>query len=84
MQHIKKIKPEFADERGAITKLLDDGKTSIKSVLLITCKKGSIRANHYHRKDSHYVYMLSGKMEYTEQSLIDKNQKKETRSTFHR
>ena len=59
----KQIKPEFTDERGEIFKLLDDGKTVVKSVLLITCKKGAIRANHYHKKDSHYVYMLSGSME---------------------
>ena len=72
----KAIAPGFADARGEIFKLLDDGKTSIKSVLLITSKKGAIRANHYHKKDSHYVYMLSGSMEYTEQPL--KGGKKES------
>lgn len=70
------IAPEFIDARGEIFKLLDDGKTSIKSVLLITSNKGAIRANHYHKKDSHYVYMLSGSMEYTEQPL--KGGKKES------
>lgn len=62
----RKIKPDFVDERGEITKILDDGKTIIKSILLITSRKGSVRANHYHKKDSHYVYVISGKMEYFE------------------
>ncbi len=65
----RQLKPEFVDDRGGITKLLDDGKTTIRSVLLITCRKGSIRANHYHRKDSHFSYLLSGRMEYTEQPV---------------
>lgn len=70
----RNIKPEFIDERGGITRVLDDGRTTIRSVLLITCKKGSIRANHYHKKDSHYSYLLSGRMEYTEQP-VDANGK---------
>ena len=69
MKILRKIMPEFVDQRGGITRLLDDGRTVIKSVLLLTCKKGSIRANHYHKKDAHYSYILSGKMEYTEQPV---------------
>ncbi len=65
----KKIMPEFIDDRGAITKILDDGKTIIKSILLITCKKGAIRANHYHQKDSHYCYLISGRMDYLEEPV---------------
>jgi len=64
-----KIKPEFVDDRGSITKLLDDGKTNIKSVLLITSKAGSIRSNHYHKKDAHWIYMISGSMEYYEKPV---------------
>ena len=70
MLHItKNIKPEFKDARGVITKILDDEKATIRSVLFITGKKGTVRANHYHKKDTHYVYMLSGKMAYFEKSL---------------
>ncbi len=65
----RNIKPEFVDERGGITRVLDDGKTLVRSVLFITCKKGSIRANHYHKKDSHFSFLLSGRMEYTEQPV---------------
>lgn len=69
MKLIKKIKPEFIDRRGGITKLLDDGKTNIKSILLITSKKGSVRSNHYHKKDAHHIYMISGEMEYYEKPV---------------
>jgi len=55
----RNIAPEFTDVRGAITKILDNG-TAIKSILLITCETGAVRANHYHKKDSHYAYLLSG------------------------
>lgn len=77
MKVLRDIRPEFVDERGGITRLLDDGRTAIRSVLLITCKKGSVRANHYHKKDSHYSYMLSGRMEYTEYPVGNES-KKET------
>ena len=77
MKLFKNIQPEFTDQRGAITKILDDGKTTIKSILLITSEKGAIRANHYHKKDSHYCYLLSGKIEYTEQP-VDKKSEPET------
>src|SRR3989338_9749266 len=71
----RNIKPDFTDERGEIIKLLDDGKTSIKSVLLIKSRKGAVRANHYHKEDAHYVYMVYGSMEYTEQSIDGKGKK---------
>ena len=72
MRLYRNIKPIFIDDRGGSTVLLDDGKTKIKSILLITCQKGAIRANHYHKKDSHYSYMLSGKMEYREKMATGK------------
>lgn len=71
MHITRNIRPEFVDERGGITKLLDDGKTTIKSILLIHSKKGTIRANHYHKEDGHYVYMLSGRMEYYEAPVVN-------------
>lgn len=69
MKIIRKIKPEIKEERGNITKLLDDGKTTIRSILLIISKAGSVRSNHYHKKDVHWIYMLSGKMEYYEKPV---------------
>lgn len=68
MQIIKNIKPEFTDARGAITNILPKG-ASIKSVLLITSMAGSIRSNHYHKADSHYCYIFSGRAEWSEKSV---------------
>ena len=38
--------------------------TQIHSAVLIESKKGSIRANHYHKVDWHYCYIISGSIEY--------------------
>lgn len=77
MKFVRKIKPFFIDDRGEMSYLLSNS-VPITSVLYITCKKGSLRANHYHKKDTHYSYMLKGKMEYTYQDVKDKNAKKYT------
>lgn len=69
MKIIKNISADFKDERGDITRILDDGATTIKSVLLIRRLKGSVGANHYHKKDTHYCYFLSGKAEYYEKPV---------------
>jgi quercetin dioxygenase-like cupin family protein len=51
----------FADRRGDIQPLVD---RTIQSAVLITSKKGTVRANHYHRTDWHYCYVLEGRIEY--------------------
>lgn len=63
MKFFKKIKPFYVDKRGEMTYLIGDA--TIQEILLITCRKNSIRANHIHKKDSHYSYMLSGSMKYS-------------------
>lgn len=74
MQYVKKVKPFHVDDRGEMSHLIDN-KTHITSAVLITCKKGAIRANHYHKTDTHYSYMLKGKMAYYHRSLSAKNKK---------
>lgn len=69
MQVTKNIRPQFVDERGGITSILSGDNPSIKSVLSITSKAGSIRSNHYHKKDSHYCYIVSGRAEWREQPM---------------
>jgi len=49
------------DERGGIQCLVN---FPVKNISLITSKKGTLRSNHYHKTDWHYMYMLSGKAEY--------------------
>lgn len=51
----------FADERGAIQPLVD---LPMRSCVIISSAKGSVRANHYHRTDWHYCFVISGKIEY--------------------
>lgn len=62
-------KPEFKDERGYITRLVNDDKKQFKAVLYITSKKGTERGNHYHKSDFHYVYCVSGKFRYSEKNM---------------
>ncbi len=53
--------PPYEDERGAIYPLVD---AKMESAVLITSKKGTIRANHYHKTDWHYCYVLEGSIDY--------------------
>lgn len=56
----------FADERGEIRNLL---LTPITSVAVITSKRGSVRANHWHRTDWHYAFVVSGLVLYFERAV---------------
>jgi quercetin dioxygenase-like cupin family protein len=55
------LESPFADERGEIQPLVDE---DMKSCVLISSKKGSVRANHYHNTDWHYCYVISGSIDY--------------------
>jgi hypothetical protein len=49
----------FKDKRGSLLKIIDKG---FSSCIEIISKKNSIRANHYHKKDEHYAYIIEGKI----------------------
>ena len=51
----------YDDERGIIQPLCD---LNMKSASLIVSKPNSWRANHYHKKDWHFIYVLEGSFEY--------------------
>lgn len=51
----------FADSRGSLQPLVD---ASVGSAVLISSKKDAVRANHYHRTDWHYCYVVKGSIEY--------------------
>jgi quercetin dioxygenase-like cupin family protein len=55
------LEQPFADARGEIVPLVD---AMMKSCVLISSKTGSVRANHFHRTDWHYCYVLSGRIDY--------------------
>lgn len=59
---------QFKDERGTILNLIF---SDIKSVALISSHKGTERSNHYHKTDSHFLFVLFGEMEYYERNLED-------------
>jgi len=71
-------KPEFKDERGFITRLVDTDEYPLRAVLYITSKKGTIRGNHLHKKDAHFVYCLNGKFRYSEKDLSKKKSRKQS------
>ena len=58
---VVKLENPFADVRGKIQPLVD---VMMRSAVLIESKAGSLRANHYHKTDWHYCYVLSGTIEY--------------------
>lgn len=58
------------DPRGVIEKLAEG---QFQSILRITSKAGSVRANHYHTRDSHLCYLVRGKMEYVYRDARDEH-----------
>jgi len=60
METLRHIEPAVVDARGAIANLFEG---RIEHIALITSKKGSVRANHYHKEDHQYIYLLSGAYE---------------------
>ena len=56
-----KISSIFKDKRGSIHNISNE---LFRSCALIKSNKNSIRANHYHKKDWHYCYVLKGKIAY--------------------
>jgi hypothetical protein len=53
--------PPYTDDRGSLQTLIN---CTIENVALITSKKGTIRSNHYHKTDWHYMYMVTGSADY--------------------
>ena len=58
---IMTLEKPFVDSRGAIQTLAD---ADIRTAQIITSKKGTVRANHYHKTDWHYCYVVSGSIDY--------------------
>lgn len=51
----------YQDDRGVIQPLCD---LNMKSASLIVSKANTWRANHYHKTDWHYIYVIMGSFEY--------------------
>ena len=70
---IVKLENPFIDERGEIQPLVD---SLMKSAVLIRSNPKTLRANHYHKTDWHYCYVLSGEIEYYYRKTNTSNPKK--------
>lgn len=58
---VVKLEKAYVDARGAIQPLVD---RLMKSAVMIESKAGTLRANHYHKTDWHYCYVIKGRIEY--------------------
>ena len=61
----------WKDIRGCIQNLLElDAKAApIRGVSFITSRARTTRSNHYHKTDGHWLYVISGEMDYWERPL---------------
>ena len=57
------------DSRGEILSIVDD---KISNVSIITCYSNTIRSNHYHIKDFHYMHVLDGEIDYFFKEIYSK------------
>jgi hypothetical protein len=72
----------FVNKNGGIQNLLLSGFTS---VAIIESKMGALRANHYHKTDWHYTYIIEGTVWYYWRGAPDTPTKKEQNSAiFHK
>ena len=49
------------DNRGKISSIVNQ---TCNNVSIIETSPNSLRSNHYHKRDWHYMYVLEGKLEY--------------------
>ena len=63
---IKRHQPNFTDERGSITDIIEN--QPVDSITMLTTKKGAIRGNHYHTETTQYLYILEGSCNYHSQN----------------
>jgi quercetin dioxygenase-like cupin family protein len=58
--HHVPLEEGFTDNRGRILPIVHD----IANVQIIDSVKGAIRANHYHKTDTHLCYLTTGAVDY--------------------
>jgi mannose-6-phosphate isomerase-like protein (cupin superfamily) len=66
LENIVPLDEPFINHNGIIQNVLN---TPINGVAIIHSITGSVRSNHYHKIDFHYLYVVSGSMEYYERGL---------------
>ena len=58
--HKLTLEEGFTDNRGKILPIVHDS----ANVQMIWSKKGALRANHYHKTDTHTCFLVSGTIDY--------------------
>jgi quercetin dioxygenase-like cupin family protein len=64
------LPPPYVDARGSIQNVL---LSPVSSVVVIDSKAGTVRANHYHKTDWHFCYVVSGRIRYYERAIGSKD-----------
>jgi len=65
---VPRLERPHVDRRGSLHVIASSRSigTRFGSVVVISSRKGTVRANHRHHADSHLCYLVSGKMLYLE------------------
>ena len=66
MIELSKLGERFEDDRGVIQNLAE---RPVGGVAVLFCKAGSSRSHHWHKTDSHELYVVSGEMRYIERPI---------------
>lgn len=66
---IIKLNNRDSDKRGSIISICD---SKTNNVSIITSNKNTLRSNHYHKKDWHLIYVLSGYFHYFYKQITSK------------
>lgn len=62
----KKGEPRDIIDEGGRGRIIPIADGEFRTVMIIESKKGAVRANHWHKTDSHIMYIVSGKARYVE------------------
>jgi hypothetical protein len=71
MDPIVKLNEPYVDDRGLIQSLVSLEEPKIQYAVMIESKKGLVRANHYHKEDWHYCYLITGSIDYYYRDVDD-------------
>ena len=67
------LEQPFTDARGSIQPLVE---LMMRSAVLIDSNPGAVRANHYHKTDWHFCYVIKGAIDYYYRPFGDKGEPK--------
>ncbi len=69
------LEAPYVDARGVIQNLVHH---ELGSAVIISSQAGAVRAEHWHREDFHYCYLVSGELLYCERPVGSKEEPSKT------